>query len=158
MWRRRPAQRGSETTIPPIPSILLYYDPTCISNEEAPFPYKLTRPCQIVRVTPRRLSQLSSRHLLSSPPWDAISLMDNPIPSNIHPDGAVSDTLWLSTRQSSAALRVRVVLLLPNYLARTLGRDGRHRRDGLAAGRIVRVRRQAEGVAQWLGHSRGHTS
>jgi len=29
------------------------------SDEEAPFPYKLTKPCQIVRVTQRRLSQLA---------------------------------------------------------------------------------------------------
>ena len=36
-----------------------YYMGTMTSDEEAPFPYKLTKPCQIVRVTQRRRSQLS---------------------------------------------------------------------------------------------------
>ena len=61
--------RGSPPPCPP--RVRDYYSTiqpyhTCTATRRAPFPYKLTRPCQIVRVTLRRLSQLApaiSRYL-----------------------------------------------------------------------------------------------
>ena len=58
-----PWVRDYYTTIP-----IGYNFTTCTATRRAPFPYKLTRPCQLVRVTQRRLSQLAPRHLPLSPP------------------------------------------------------------------------------------------
>ena len=91
-------------------TITISYNFTCPAMRRAPFPYKLTRPCQLVRVTLRRLSQLApaiSRYL----PPGGITLMD--VQSHrISIEMAQCPTrLQRSTRQSAAGSCAATALL-----------------------------------------------